>query len=467
MTLGTIDIIGIILYFSVLGIFAYFTRRTKSFSEFSIAKHSVPAAMIFASIAATYVGPGFAVGMTSKGYSAGYAFYFFTFAYVLQTIIVGLFIAPRLTEKFRDCYTLGDVMEKCYGKFAHLLAGIVSVGLCIGFSGIMAKIGGSMLQAITGWDLMLCIVIITFMTGLYTMTGGIRASIATDALQFGLFSIIIPVMLILAFIKMPESADVVMTNAKELTANSFKSFTILQIIAIVISFLLGETLIPPYANRALASKSTIDSKKGFSFAGAFGVIWLAIVITLGIIGHSFVPEGTKPDDVFLVIGSILMPPGAFGLLLASLIAIVMSSQDSVINAGSVSIVRDIIGFRKQPSEKSSLFLGRAGTVLIVVIATVVARYAPSIIDGLLICYSIWAPALLLPLILGLFLKRTVHLAGWLSMLGGGITSILWQTVWNEPEGIPAIIAGLLIGGMTYFIGYMLGSRKTTLSGGAK
>jgi len=465
MGVTALDIAAIILYFSCMGVFAWLTRRTKTFSDFSVASHSIPASMIFASLCATYVGPGFAVGMTSKGFSSGYVFYFMALAFVLQTILVSLFVAPMLSEKFRNCHTIGDVMESLYGRFAHFLAGIVSVGLCIGFCAIMAKIGGAMLQAVTGWDAMLCIGIVTAVVALYTMSGGIRASIATDALQFSLFSLIIPVLLILAVLKAPAGQDMG-AKALSLTADGFAGFTPLQILGIFLSFLLGETLVPPYANRALASKSSGDARKGFLYAGIFGIFWLAVVITLGVYGHAYVAAGTAPDDVFMTMGRKLLPQGVFGLLLAALIAIVMSSQDSVLNAGAVALVRDIIGVRKEPSEKHSLLMGRIGTVLIAIAAAIVARYSPSIIDGLLICYSIWAPALLLPLLIGLFKKKTVPMAGWLSMLAGGMTSILWQGPLKNPGEVPAILAGLVAGTLAYMVGELIGRntivRKETV-----
>lgn len=462
MEVTAFDIIAIIIYFSFVAIFAYLTRRTKTFSEFSIAKHTIPATMIFASLSATYVGPGFSVGLTSKGYVSGYLFYFLAFTYIIQTILVGILIAPKLS-KFRDCHTLGDVLEKFYGKFSHLLGGIISVGLCIGFSAIMAKIGGGLLQTATGLPLMLCIAIVTTVTALYTFSGGIRASIATDGLQFGLFSIIIPVMLLFAFFKSDIPASQIATKAIELTREGFGGMTAIQIVAILLSFLLGETLIPPYANRALAAKSSGASKFGFITAGCFGAIWLGIVFSLGVYGHQLVPDGTNPDDVFITMGIKLLPSGALGLLLAALIAIVMSSQDSVMNAGSVAIVRDILGIHKQLPDRKALLVGRIGTIVIAAVATIVARYSPSIIEGLLICYSIWAPSVLFALLVGLFCKKTVHAAGWLSILAGGLTSIIWQAILKEPAGVPAILVGLVAAAIAYFVGNLIGNKESVLS----
>jgi SSS family solute:Na+ symporter len=467
MNVTFLDMAAIAIYFLCVWWFGYMTRRTKTFTEYSIAKHSIPTSMIFASLCAGYVGPGFAVGFTSKGFSSGFTFYLLAMTFVVQTLLVGLFVAPRLSSRFRDCHTLGDVMERMYGKFAHVLAGIISIGLCIGFSAIMAKVGGGILQAITGWNLMLCIALVTSITCTYTTFGGIRASIAEDALHFGLFSIVVPIMLLVAFMKSPAPVSEVTAKAMELTSTGFAGMNGIQIFAIMLSFLLGETLVPPYANRALASKSSGDSRKGFVMAGLYGVIWLAIVVSLGIYGHQFVPQGTEPDNVFVAMGAALLPHGAFGMLLAALVAIVMSSQDSVMNAGSASIVRDLFCGWTQGDEKKSLRAGRMGTVFIAVVATITARYSPGIIDGLLICYSIWAPAMLLPLLIGLFSKRTMHAAGWLSMIAGGGGSIIWQSVLKEPSGIPAILAGLVVGLVFYIIGSLVGRTESYQKGVAR
>ncbi len=461
MNLNVFDLTGIVVYFIAAGVFAYFVRRTKSFAEFAVGNRTIPRAMIFTTMAATYIGPGFSVGFTSKGFSTGFVFYLLAMTYPIQMILVAFFFAPRLA-RFRDCTTIGEVMSKRYGKFTHLLAGIVSVGLCIGFTAVMGKIAGQLLHSVTGLPLMASIAIVTMFTALYTFTGGLRAVIATDALQFAWFSLVVPIVLLIAFFKSPGTASDIAAKGAELTSSGLGELSGIQILGIMVAFLLGETLIPPYANRALSAKTESASRQGFLWAGLFSFVWLGIVATLGIIAHQFLPSSTNPDDVFFAMGKELLPYGTFGLLVAGVIGIVMSSQDSVLNAATVSFVRDIVGVRGGLSDKTSLMLSRVGTILIAAVATVVAGYSPSIIDGLLICYSIWAPGLLLPFLLGLYLKRTTPMAGWLSMIAGATTSILWQTVLKEPGGYPAILVGLVASAAAYLIGYYFG-RPTKVS----
>ncbi len=462
MNLTAWDLAAITFYFLATAIFAYLTRRTRTFSEFSVGNRQVPGAMVFASLAATIIGPGFSVGFTSKGYTGGYAFYVLALTYGLQTVLCGLIFAPKL-NRFTDCHTIGDVMEKRYGRFAHFLSGVISVGLCIGFTAVMGKTAGMLLHAVTGWSLLTSVAMITMLTAAYTFTGGVRAVIATDAMHFTWYTLIIPAMLLVAFSESPRGVEDLTSRASDLTQSGFSALTPMQMLGVAISFLFGETLIPPYTNRALAARSASASRFGFVAAGVFCVIWLPIVASLGILAHDFVPTNIAPDDTFVALGSRLLPPGIFGLLLAAVIAIVMSSQESVLNSATVSLVRDIIDVRRNLGDRAALQLSRFGVLLIAVASVWVSVYSPSIIDGLLICYSIWAPTVLLPFLIALYWDAVRPTAGVAAMLGGGVTSILWQTVWREPFGIPAILAGLSASVAGYIMGYLY-DRSVDASG---
>lgn len=454
MTLHPLDLAAVAGYFVLMAILGVLTRRTKTFSEFAVGGRSIPATMIFASLAATIVGPGFSVGITNKSWNQGFLFYYLTVAFSVQILLTGLLFAPRLAAE-RDCNTLGDVMKKRYGRFTQLLTGILSVGLCIGFTAVMGKIGGSMLNAITGWPMGVCLVAVTGTTALLTFAGGLRATIATEGVQFSLKAIIIPVMLLIALAKSPTSMAELAEKASSLTTSALKEMTLWQMVGVAVSFAFGEILIPPYANRALAAKSVSASKTGFLCAGVFVIIWLAIVAALGVVAHEIIPADTKSDDVFLALGRAVLPVGVFGLLLAAIIAIVMSSQESVLNSAAVAFVRDIIGVFSPTGEKTTLFLAKGGTIVIAAAAIVVAHFSPSIIEGLLLLYSIWAPTILVALIAGLYVRETRPLASWLSILGGAAVSLGWQFA-KEPGGVPAILVGLGASSVLYAIGHAIG-----------
>ncbi|NIP22530.1 MAG: hypothetical protein GWN67_01460 [Phycisphaerae bacterium] len=230
------------------------------------------------------------------------------------------------------------------------------------------------------------------------------------------------------------------------------------------AFLLGETLIPPYANRALASRTTRISRNGFMLAGLFSVVWFIVMIALGVAARSLLPTGTVEDRVLLNLVGSLTHGGGYALLLVVLVSVVMSSLDSLLNAGAVAFTEDIVKpFAKLPDEKA-LNVGRCATIVIAAIAAAVAPAVPSVIDGLLICYTIWASAILPALIIGLFIKRPRPLAGILSMGVGtfvAMSAIVFWFIFPSMIKAPAIIIPALGAALlAYALGHWLGRSKS-------
>jgi Na+/proline symporter len=83
--------ISLCLYLIPLTYIIFKTNWSKSPEEFDVAKRTLPAALVFASIAATFVGPGFSMGFVGKGYSSGFAFW-------IYRIIQSIFSPPFLSR---------------------------------------------------------------------------------------------------------------------------------------------------------------------------------------------------------------------------------------------------------------------------------------------------------------------------------------------------------------------------------
>jgi len=416
----------VVAYVILLTFVAVRARAAREFEEFSLAGRALPLALVFGSLAATYVGPAFSIGFVGRGFNSGLLFLGIGLAYSIQNILVGLFVAPRL-RLLKGCHTLGDAIGQKYDQKCQVLAGIISVGLCAGFAAVMAKAGGGVLRDVFGLPLWSSVFIVVAVTALYTTFGGLRASVITDAFQFSSFAILLPATLlfVLAF-HLKGGAAAFAAEASAATTNSLSVTSSIEIIGLLAAFLLGETLIPPYANRALASRTTNVSRNGFVLAGLFSVFWFMVMIALGVAARSIIPTETGEDYVLLNLVKLTMPTCGYALLLVVLVSVVMSSLDSLLNAGAVAFTQDILKpFVKLP-DASALNVGRAATIVIALVAAAGAVAVPSIIGGLLICYTIWAPAILPTLIIGLWIKRPRPLAGALSMGIGTIVAImLW------------------------------------------
>ena len=457
MNLHYYDYFMIAVYFIILIVVAIFTRGIKTFNDFAVGNRTLPFSMLFASIAATYIGPGASIGFTGKGFESGFLFFFLAILFPVQSILTGIFIAPRLSL-MTNASSVGDVFAEKYGRISKLASGIISVGLCLGFAAIMAMVGGKMLSSFTGMSMLLSVIIMSGVTTLYVYTGGLRASVATDVLQFSVFTIIVPILFFLALKNYPMNFDNYAETLRSLTGQGVSGLSGLTLLGLSLTFLLGEMLIPPYINRALGARSAADSKKGFVLSGIFGFGWLAIIFGLGVAALQIVPSGTAPDDVFMALAGKIMPKGLYGLLIIAILGIVMSSQDSVINAGATTAVRDIFSFFKLNKEKEFLY-GKILTLVIAVLAGVLALYLPSIIDSVLITYTIWAPTVAIPLVMAMFLKKKSPWAGILSIAGGALTTIIWGIVLGQPMEIPSILVGLTGCFAGFLLGFFVDNKK--------
>ena len=446
----------VVTYAFVLTFVAVRARAAREFTEFSLARRALPLALVFGSLAATYVGPGFSIIFVGRGFKSGLLFLGVGLAYAAQNILVGLLVAPRL-RALKDCHTLGDAIGQKYDRKCQILAGIISVCVCTFFAAVMAHAGKVVLNDIFGLPGWSSVIIVVGVTALYTTFGGLRASVITDAFQFTAFSILLPLMLLLVLMfHLNGSAATFVKEASAATTAGFDSTSPIKILGLVAAFLLGETLIPPYANRALASKTTGVSRNGFVLAGLFSVVWFMVMISLGIAARSIIQGDIEEDKVLLKLVESTMPAAGYALLMVVLISIIMSSLDSLLNAGAVAFTQDIVKpFAKVP-DSTSLNIGRCATIVIAMIAAAVVPAVPSILDGLLICYTIWASAILPALIIGLWIKNPRPLAGILSMGAGtvvAVIAIICLFVFPSIIDVPAIIIPALGAAL---LAYLLG-----------
>jgi SSS family solute:Na+ symporter len=461
MTIHDMIAVGLVaLYVLLFAYVAIQARAAREYVEFSLARRELPVALIFASLAATYIGPGFSIGFVGRGFKSGFLFLGIGLAYSLQNILVGLFVAPRL-RALSDCHTLGDAIGKKYDRRCHVLAGILSVSVCTFLAAVMAHGGKILLHDMLRMPEWLAVLIIVGAAALYTTSGGLRASIMTDAFQFVAFSTLLPVTLLIALIfHFNGGAGALVQQATEATRSGIESSTPLQIAGLVAAFLLGETLIPPYANRALASKTTGASRSSFVLAGLFSIVWFAIMIALGIVARTIVPETTEEDGVLLALVRSIMSVEGRAILLVGLISVVLSSLDSLLNAGAVVFTQDIVKPLANPTDRTALAVGRGATLTIAAVAAALTPAVPSIVEGLLICYTIWASAVLPALVLGLWLKRPRPLAGLLSMGIGTAVSTVAVTVLllhrRNVEASVIIVPALGVGLLAYAAGHWIG-----------
>ncbi|MEH6625254.1 MAG: sodium:solute symporter family protein [Motiliproteus sp.] len=453
-----LDLIGLAAYFVLLVVIGYLSsRQVKSSDDFAVAGNRITWPILFATLSASFLGGGASIGRAGKSFTEGYVFMFAASAFPLATVLAGLYIAPKL-KRYIGAHTVGDIMAHHFGAPARLFTGLFSLIYCIGILGAQALAIGTVFNAITGIDVSTGIMLGMAVVLLYSTLGGMWAVIQTDVLQFIMLALFIPLTLMIG-VQQVGGAEALIQRLPDAHFSMMGDYSIGLFISIFIAYLLGETLVPPYTQRALAAPDSRHAKIGYTLAGGFGFVFYFISATIGLVALVLFPD-ISPDRALPELIRSALPIGITGLVLATLLAVVMSTADSYLNSSAVVFVRDIYQSFINPDveERQRLWIERVVTLVIGAGAVVFALYATSIIDALLLSYALWAPTVLIPFLLAVLFDLSCSRAALWAMLAGALVTIFWK--WGPLElqqltGLSALIAGVITNLLVFTTVYRL------------
>ena len=456
MDLVSIDNIIILSYLlAVLAIGLWAGRNVKNLADYSVAGRSFPAIIVFATLSASFIGGGFTLGNAEKVFTIGIVNIIALWGFSLKEILVAKFIAPRI-HNFPDAISVGDVMERDYGKWGKVISGVFSVFLCAGILG--AQIGGMgyIFHVFLGIPIWVGISVGTGIVILYDTIGGMKAVVATDIVQFVVLAIGIPLALFLG-IRHVGGVSVLVSQLPQGHLDLFSNITSWQFLSLFLTFLLGETLVPPYVQRLFVGKDSSHTAKGTLWSGLFSIPFFAITGMIGLVALVMKPDLDPNLSLPYVIQQVL-PVGIRALVIAGIISVVMSSADSFLNSASVAFTNDIVEpFKKKKTQsRESLFTARMATLITGSLAMLFAIKIKSILDILIYAYNFWAPIIMIPLAATLLGVRATTR----SFLSGAVAGISGVLIWNQLLGKPGGFDGLIIGVFCNVIVFSLVHRFT-------
>lgn len=457
------DWIIILLYIGILAFIIFKSRQhSQTMSDFAIDRQRTPGILVFATLSASFIGPGYTLGIAEQGFKSCLLFFYIYLGFSIQTIIVGKFIAPRL-RNYQGAFTVGDIMGYHYGKLARVFTGLISLLYCAGIVGVVAQVSGNILNGAIHIPFIWGVIGSTIIVIIYSSLGGMRTVLFTDIFQFIMLAFAMSVLLICIFLKTPSIENVI-HNLPPNFSSPVNGITIYQFFGLFLAFLLGETLVPPYTNRAFVSKDQKSAQSGFIASGIFSVFWFAMVITIGITARALYPE-IQAKTSFMYMVSTYLPIGLFGMMMVAIISIIMSTQDSYLNSASVSFVRDILeAFNKKVTDKKALFYSRIATIIIGLLGIIFALNATGIIEALLLNYTFWAPTVVLPLIIGVLLKgRVKPLSGLVAMFTGGVAVAVWEWGLKTPFEIPSLLVAIIANQIGFWLTHIFSNTDSSCS----
>lgn len=425
-------------------------RNIKSMKEYAVGGRSFGTLVIFATLSASFIGGGFSMGNAEKVFLVGIANIVALWGFSLKEIMVAKFIAPRI-HLYPEAISVGDIMEPAYGRESRLFSGLFGVILCAGILGAQVGAIGYVFNLFLGiereWGILLgCGILI-----LYATIGGMRAVVWTDVVQFIVLAIGIPLVLFMGISHAGGWEAVRMAVPATHLMLPSEPMALIALGSLFLTFVLGESLVPPYVQRLLIGKGTREVVRGTMMSGLFSIPFFAATGLIGLVALAIDPTIDANLAMPFVIREAL-PPLMQGLVVAAVISIIMSSADSFLNSAAIAFSNDIVKpLRREPlTATAELRLARSITLLVGIMAVGFAISIKSVLDILIYSYNFWAPTVLVPLaaaLLGLAVSRRRFLAGAVA----GVTGVLaWNYLLDSPFGIDGLVVGTLANMIMFF-----------------
>ena len=486
--LSGVDWTIICVYFFILLCIVFFASRNQNTStDYFLAGRNVGFFAIGASIFASNIGSEHIVGLAGQGASTGLAMAHYELHAWIVVLLAWIFVPFYYQSKV---FTMPEFLEKRFGKEPRWILSIVSLTAYV-----LTKVSVTVYAGALVFQTLLpdtfgtpqnafwigAITTVT-LTGLYTIAGGLRAVLYTDLLQ--------TIILIIG------SSAITYFGLKELGG-----FQELQTFASqnVAQYQLWRPLSDPdfpwlgiliaspivgiwywctdqyIVQRTLAAKDLKTARRG-ALLGAFFKIWPVMIFLIpGLIGAALNAKGildiTKNtngeiigDQVFPTMVATLLPEGLRGLVVAGIIAALMSSLSSLFNSTATLFTFDIYKkLRPMVSEKRLVLIGRIATLGVVILGLMWIPIMPLISEGGLYQYlqsvqGYLAPPITAVFLLGLFNRRINNKgATWGLSLGFllGMTKLIIQAFFGEGKITnPKILAYIGDINFLYFSGIL-------------
>ncbi len=298
---------------------------------------------------------------------------------------------------------------------------------------------------------------------LYTFLGGFKAVCWTDFFQgLMMLAALLAVPLVLVFLR---DIDYTVFETVAGGTNPLNPFAASwQEIVSGLAWGLGYFGMPHIIVRFMSTKNVKVLKK----SATIGIIWVVLslgaAVAMALLGRGFAPTQALVDNgsqelVFItLVQDIFKGPWAFvaGLLLSAIVAAAMSTADSQLLVASSSFTSDIYKpvFRKNASEKETLWVGRIVVLIIAVVAYFIASSksegASSIMSLVDNAWGGFGAAFGPVILLSLFWKRTTYKGAIAGVVVGAVVDVAWMLLLSE-TGIYELLPGFIAGGLSCII----------------
>ncbi len=450
-------IVYLILMLSI-GVYAYL--RTKNSTDYFLGGRALgpwPAAL---SAGASDMSGWLLLGLPGYAYAAGLESFWLAAGLLIGNWINWLIAAKRLRTYSitTDSITIPEFLSRRFNDSSRLIQTISALFILLFFlfytsSGLVA--GGKLFETVFGLDYSTAVIVGTVCVVSYTLFGGFLAVAWTDLVQGLLMAaalLIVPIATMQgSFSDLGNSLATI--NPELLTIWNGMDGKPLSTIAIIslVAWGLGYFGQPHILARFQATRSNRDLTTARRIAIGWTALAMAGAVMVGLVGLIYVtnhPTTTLEDGekIFMLLVNAAFHPVIAGILLAAILAAIMSTADSQLLVSSSALAEDFYKqvIKRDASSEEVVRVGRIGVILISITALVLAMTPDSSVLGL-VSYA-WAgfgaafgPAL----VLSLYWQRMNRNGALAGILVGGLTIVIWKQISGGIFDVYEIVPGII------------------------
>lgn len=372
--LRILDILVIAGYFLALSLIAIWAARREKIlsSDYFLAGRDVGWLAVGASLFASNIGSEHLVGLAGTGAASGLAVGHFEWLASFLLLLLGWLFVPFYLRS--RVYTMPEFLERRYNPASRAYFTWVSiVGYVLTKISVSLFAGGIVMRAVTGLDFWTSAVILIIITGLYTLLGGLRAVIYTEVMQ--------AVVLIIGSAALVVVGLGAVGGWSGLEARVPPDFFSMWKPSNHPDFpwtgvVFGAPILGIWywctdqhiVQRVLAARNIKEARRGTILAGFLKILPVFIFVLPGIIASALYADVRNggSDTAYPVLVMRLLPTGLKGLVLAGMLAALMSSLASAFNSCSTLFTWDVYRkWRPDATERQLVTVGRLTTVILV------------------------------------------------------------------------------------------------------
>ena len=411
------DVVVVAAYFGILfGISWWSAKRKKNESaDYFLAGRDVGWLAIGASLFASNIGSEHLVGLAGTGAASGLAVGHFEWLACLILLLLGWLFVPFYLRS--GVYTMPEFLERRYNPAARWYLTTVSiVAYVLTKISVTLYAGALVVNAVTGLGMWTSATVIVVATGAYTVAGGLRAVIYTEVMQT--FVLIIG-SLLLTVLGLQALGGWSGLEAR-VPADFFSMWKPVDHPAFPwTGIVFGAPILGVWywctdqaiVQRVLAARNVTEARRGTILAGFLKILPVFIFVLPGVIAAALYTDiQSDTDRAFPALVTRLLPVGLKGLVIAGMLAALMSSLASVFNSCSTLLTWDVYRkLRPAASEQRLVTVGRMATVVLVVLGLAWIPFMKYISSQLYIylqsVQAYIAPPIAACFLLGLFFRR--------------------------------------------------------------